>query len=312
MSNLALIEAPAVRGRDTAGLVEDFLSGRSPRTLRAYQGDLRDFAAFLEADSIPQAIGVLLSGGPGNANALALRYKADLGGRGLAPSTINRRLAALRSLTRLARTVGVVTWGLEVRNVKAARLRDTRGPGVAGVRLLLDQLQGSGSKAVRDRAILRLLYDLGLRRGEVVSLDLEDVEAGGLWIKGKGRGEKELLTLPEPTVSALEAWLEVRGQEPGPLFVNFDHAGKGKRLTGTSVYRIVRDLGERAGIKTRPHGLRHASITEACKLAQANGIGLEEVRDFSRHADVSTLMIYRDRERDVQGRIASLVAGECM
>jgi integrase/recombinase XerC len=168
------------------------------------------------------------------------------------------------------------------------------------------------SKAKRDRAAVRLLYDLALRRGEVVALDLEDVdlEAGRVAVLRKGKREKNLLSLPEPTKDALREWVAVRGSEPGPLFTNFDRAGKGGRLTGTSLYRIVRDLGLEAGIKVRPHGLRHTGITEAVKAAQRAGISLEEVRDFSGHADVKTLMIYRDRERNVQGQLASLVAGE--
>src|SRR3989304_2991588 len=58
----------------------------------------------------------------------------------------------------------------------------------------------------------------------------------------------------------------------------------------------------------RPTGLRHTAITEACKLAQAKGMGLEEGLDFSRHRDVKVLMVYRDRERNVQGQLATLVA----
>lgn len=61
-------------------------------------------------------------------------------------------------------------------------------------------------------------------------------------------------------------------------------------------------------VNTRPHGIRHLSITEACKAAQNNGFALEEVLDHSRHKSVSTLMIYRDRERNVQGSIATLVS----
>ena len=112
-----------------------------------------------------------------------------------------------------------------------------------------------------------------------------------------------------PTLPA--DWLAARGTEAGPLFTNFDRAGKGRRLTGVSLYRIVRGLGEQHGVKVRPHGLRHTAITEACKAAQANGFGLEEVLDFSRHSrkSIAVLMIYRDRERNVQGQLAALVAG---
>ncbi len=58
----------------------------------------------------------------------------------------------------------------------------------------------------------------------------------------------------------------------------------------------------------RPHGIRHPGITKACRAAQANGIDLEEVLDFSRHSSIETLMIYRDRERDIRDRLAQLFA----
>lgn len=197
-------------------------------------------------------------------------------------------------------------------NVKTEPYRDTRGPGVDVFGAAMAQgARKNDPKSIRDRAILRLLFDLGLRRGEVVGLDLEDVDLsrGTLTVLGKGRTQKEHLSLPNPTQAAVEAWLEIRGDKAGPVFRNFDRAGKGDgRLTATGVYAMVRRLGEAIGRRIRPHGLRHTSITEAVKLAQKNGLGLEEVLDFSRHADVKTLLVYRDRERNVQGRLASLVA----
>jgi integrase/recombinase XerC len=292
-------------------LLAAFLSGRNDGTRRAYSQDLDDFRRFLAVGIVSEAARLLLSRGHGEANALALAWRANLQERRLQAATINRRLAALRSLVQLARTLGIVPWTLEVRNVRSESYRDTRGPGRRGVRLLLDEVERRGDrKALRDRAALRLLYDLGLRRSEVVGVDVDDLDldAGAVAVQGKGRTQKTKLTLPEPTKAALHAWLDVRGTEAGPLFTNLDRAGKGCRLTGTSLYRIVRRLGEQVGMKVRPHGLRHTAITEACKAAQANGMGLEEVLDFSRHRDVKVLMVYRDRERDLQGQLATLVA----
>jgi integrase/recombinase XerC len=102
-----------------ARLVSAFLSGRSPQTLRAYGRDLADFKCFVGAGSTDEAARTLLASGAGPANELALRYKADLLARGLAPATINRRLAALRSLVKLARTLGMVSWALEVEGPRA-------------------------------------------------------------------------------------------------------------------------------------------------------------------------------------------------
>ena len=225
---------------------------------------------------------------------------------------MNRRLAAVRSLVKLARVLGLVPWSIEIGSVKAAPCRDTRGPGREAVIQMVDHLAGkSDPKSVRDLAILRLLYDLGLRRGEVVGLDLEDFrpDRWALYIMGKGRSGKEPMTLPETTVRALESWLNHRGNDPGPLFWNFDISKKGsKRLTGNGLYKMIRKLGKESGVETRPHGIRHTAVTEAVKAAQKNGIGIEEVLDFSRHKSLATLLIYRDRERNVQGRLSSLIS----
>lgn len=301
----------AMMETEAQDLMGAFLAGRSERTRQAYSQDLEAFRAFIGAKDIDDAAGLLMARGHGKANAIALAYRNVMIEAELSSATINRRLASLRSLVKLARTLGIVPWTLEVSNMKAEAYRDTTGPGRKGVKGMLDALDRRlDDKAARDRAMVRLLHDLALRRGEVVGLDLEDVdlEAGRVSVQRKGKRQTTKLTLPEPTRTALWEWISIRGIEPGPLFTNFDRAGKGKRLSGTSLYRIVRDLGAKVGIKTRPHGLRHTAITEACKRASKAGIALEEVRDFSGHADVRTLMIYRDRERNVQGQLAALVA----
>jgi integrase/recombinase XerC len=299
----------------TQELLRAFLSGRSPRTLKAYGQDLADFQTFTQTKSTEDAARLLLAQGHGKANLLLLEYRTHLVGRGLQSATVNRRLAAVRSLVKLAKTLGMVDWSLDVQNVKAEAYRDTKGPGKAGFRAMLQTLaEKQSKKTIRDTAILRLLYDLALRTGEVVALDFCDVELSQkvIHVLGKGRTSKQQLTLPEPTKAALETWLQIRGSKAGPLFFNLDRARKGQRLTGVSIYRLVRKLGEVNGFRTRPHGIRHTAITEACKVAAANGIGLEEVLDFSRHSrsSVAILMIYRDRERNIQGQLASCIAAE--
>ncbi len=210
----------------------------------------------------------------------------------------------------MARLVGLVTWSMEVGGDKVERYRDTRGPGLAGVRRLLASLaERDDAKAVRDRAIVRLLHDVALRRGEVVSLDLEHVdleaEEPSVSIRGKGREARERVTLPYETARALRGWRVVRGDEPGPLFVNFDRAGKGDRLTARSVHRIVVGAGDRAGVRARPHGLRHSAITTVLDL---NGGDVRAAQRFSRHLDVRTLTAYDDNRTDLGGQMARLVA----
>jgi integrase/recombinase XerC len=297
-----------------AALVQSFLSGKSQRTIDAYRLDLEDFKGFVKAESIDMAARQLFAGTHGDANGVAIAYRSNLIERGFQAATVNRRLASLRSLVRLAQTLGVVPWSLQVPNMKSQAYRDTRGPGRSAFQAMLDAVSGSKPKAIRDRAILRLLHDLALRASELIGLDTSDVDlaAGTIAILGKGDTEKMILSLPDPTKAALASWLEVRGGADGPVFINFDHAGRRERLTRGGLYSIVVKIGRKVGVKTRPHGIRHLSITEACKIAQANGIGLEEVLDHSRHASVSTLMIYRDRERNAQGVIADLVSGSAL
>jgi integrase/recombinase XerC len=238
---------------------------------------------------------------------MALAYKARMVERGLSAATINRRLAALRSLVKLGRTLGVVPWVLEVQNAKAQPYRDTRGPGRDGFLAMLRQLGGrSDAKAVRDRAILRLLYERALRCCEVCRLDVADIDMqdGVAMVLGKGRTAKEPLTLAPPTVAAVKAWLEVRGDAPGPLFVNLDRAHGRKRLSGTAVYDLVRELGDVVGIRARPHGLRHAAITEALD----RGTDVRAVQRFSRHRDLRVLLVYDDNRDDLGGRVTYALA----
>ncbi|MEO6195528.1 MAG: hypothetical protein ABIS20_21105 [Thermoanaerobaculia bacterium] len=119
-----------------------------------------------------------------------MRFRGALLERGFAPATINLRLATVRSAVRLARLAGT-EWELHVQAVPAAPRRETRGPAPANVRRLGEAAAGqdSAEKATRDVALIRLLFDLGLRRGEVVTIDLADVSG----IPGARRGRRTAL-----------------------------------------------------------------------------------------------------------------------
>ena len=310
MQALAVIERPEVQRHDGRELLEAFLAGRSAQTMAAYTRDLRDFAAYLEVAEPAQAVEMLLRTGAGEANLLSLRYRAALLDRGLSPATVNRKLAALRSLVKVARMVGLVTFTLDVENVRSQAYRDTRGPGVEGYRAMLGSVGGRlDAKGARDTAMLHLLFDLGLRRAEVVSLDLEhlDLSGGSVSVMGKGRRERISLTLPGPTCEALAAWLTFRGDEDGPLFTSLDKGGKaGERLSGRGLHKIVSTLGGKVGLSVWPHGLRHAAITTALDMTSGD---VRAVARFSRHMDIRVLGRYDDNREDMGGRVAAMIAG---
>jgi integrase/recombinase XerC len=288
---------------DCRRLIQAFLGGLNPNTLRSYQRSLEDFRNFLEADDAGEAVAGFLSKSAGEANSIILSYRNHLIKSGKSPASVNARLAAVRSLVKLARTLGVVSWQIEIKGLRSDTYRDTRGPGrEAFDRVVSDLEKKNDPRSIRDLAILRLLHDIALRRGEVAALDISDVDLvnGKIRFMGKGRLEDEEFTLPDVTREALRCWIEKTGRKAGPLFTNFDPAGKGNRLTGTSIYRIVRGYG-----LSRPHGLRHTAITEALDITDGN---VRAVQKFSRHRDVRVIERYDDNRKDLAGEIAKAIA----
>jgi integrase/recombinase XerC len=153
------------------------------------------------------------------------------------------------------------------------------------------------------------MHDVGLRRGELVAMDLVDVglvdgEFGRVSIVRKGKREKIDRTLNDRIREALQAWIDVRGDWPGPLFVRLDHAAGEEpgRLTGDAVNSMVRTLSTRAGLarETRAHGLRHQGITRALDETGGN---IRAAQQFSGHSKPETVMRYDDNRADVAGEI---------
>jgi len=293
-------------------LVALFLSGRKETTKRTYRAGLRDFTAWTGAASVDDAARELLAHGHGAANGVMMEYRANLLERELAPETINSRLTAVRALVRLARMVGAVEWTIDVKGVKSTPYRNTKGPGANGYRQLLRHLAAlpDTPKTRRDHAIIRLLYGLGLRRGEVASLDVRHVDAaaGTVSILGKGKLEREAIELPQAVRDALSAWMVVRkGAADAPLFVALSNNVTGTRLTGRGIAHIVGKLGQAVGLTVRPHGLRHAAITAVLEASNGN---VRLACAFARHASPTTTMRYDDNRQNLAATAARLISEE--
>src|SRR6185312_9110364 len=200
------LDAPAAR------LVSRFLANRSPATRRSYAGDLAAFARWADRRTPEEAAGLLLGCTAGRAAELASAFREHMEGRGLAPASIARRLACLRSLTATARKLKLTAWVLDVETPRVETLRDCRGPGLAGFEKMLGLLAGRrDAKGARDRALLHLLFNPALRRSEAAGLDVRhvDLQGGRMSIKGKGRTGRETVPLEGPAREAVAEWLRV-------------------------------------------------------------------------------------------------------
>jgi integrase/recombinase XerC len=307
-SGLERLETVPRLGPDA--LLRHFLQGRSPNTLAAYKRDLAAFADWMGFD-VSIATAALLQAPPGNANALVLDWANQMADAGLASSTRSRRLGTLRSLTKLARMLGVITWSLDVQGPRVQTYRDTRGPALEAIHKMLATC-GEDHEGLRNRVIILLLAALGLRRTEVITIRLRDYEREERRVRVMGKGAKEVwITLPDPVRDALDAWLSVRPAVPdaavgeAPLVCSLAIPGTGSALSRQGLNWIVREIGKKAGVKAWPHGLRHAGITLGL-----DSHDVRHVRRFSRHANVQTVMIYDDNREDLGARVAETVANK--
>lgn len=293
-------------------LVESFWEGKAPRTVKAYKEDLFRVATYAGKDTIEDFARFFLALGPGEAWKLTHEFKAwGLTDKGWAPSYVNNHLAALRSLVKFARRAEVIVWTLDIEDARVETYRDTRGPGFEGLVAIIKMAaaQEDPFVAARDTALVALMATMGLRRDEVVSLDLEHVDFLGkrVLVKRKKRTQRVWVTVPGETLETLLAWRGVRGTEPGPLFISRAIGRKREdgRLAESSVWALVKALAEQAGYKAWPHGLRHAAITEVLELTDGN---VRAAQKFAGHTNMNTTMRYDDNRRDVAGEMAGKLA----
>jgi integrase/recombinase XerC len=257
----------------------------SPHTLRAYGIDLREFLEFLGADAGIDSI----------THLVLRRFLAQLRTRGVAKSTIARKLATVRSFFKFLCREGIMKSNpiLALRTPK----QEKRLPHVLGaeeVKRLLETAAGNDEADLRDRAILETLYSTGMRVGELVSLKVKDVDffAEVLTVMGKRRKER-VCPVGSYALKALIAYLDFRGisqmqapQSKEPLFTNL----RGTRLTTRSVGRLLeRRLAEaNLSSRTTPHTLRHSFATHLLD----RGADLRAVQELLGHASLSSTQIY--------------------
>ncbi|MCE2664526.1 MAG: tyrosine-type recombinase/integrase [Microcystis sp. 53602_E8] len=299
---------PVSPSTDWDRVLADWLATkRSPHTRRVYQKDIQNFLSDINLE-----LGKFLSLDRHGAYALVSRYKGELIKNNLKSATINRRLAAIKSLVAFSYNCGHSEFMLEsVKGEKLTSYRDTTGVDCETFKRVLSGIDRTSLKGVRDYALLMLLWSNALRRSEVSKANIGDFDQKSktLRIFGKGRGnQSEIISLGTGTVTAIESWLEARGErDPDKaLFVSVNPGYRDGRLSTQGIYDVVSDRCQDAGIsKTMsPHRIRHSSITAAL---EATGGDVRRVQKLSRHSSLNTLLIYDDNRKNHQGEVTDLL-----
>ena len=279
----------------------EFERGLSRNTLEAYRSDLLQFGHYLDRNALDATT-------LGHTQLAAFLSELAAGDRDrppVAPATIQRKAACLRSFYRHLRREEIISHD-PTADLRAPR-KSQRLPQVLTrdeVALLLAAPRGHEPAALRDRALLELMYACGLRASEAVDLTVGAVDLRVGIVRARGKGSKErLIPVGRQAVAAARSYLEhgrpklVGAHEERHLFVN--HRGVG--LTRQGLYKIVQRHARSAGLEGRmsPHTLRHTFATHLL----AGGCDLRSLQEMLGHADVATTQIYThlsaDRLKDV-------------
>jgi integrase/recombinase XerD len=287
------IEPPT---EDANRLVGDFLAylelerGLSRNTLEAYRSDLHQFSAWLACHELTVATA-------SHSDLAAFLAELSGGREGRAPvaaSTLGRKVACLRSFYRHLRREETID------HDPTAELHGPRKPQKLPrvltreeVKKLLEQPAGSDPLALRDRALLEIMYACGLRASEAVGLELSDIDVEEGMLRARGKGSKErIVPIGRQALAAIAAYMRggrarlVGNRVQSRLLVNH----RGGELSRQGLYKIVQGHARRAGLeeKMSPHTLRHSFATHLL----AGGCDLRSLQEMLGHADLATTQVY--------------------
>ena len=254
-------------------------------SLEAYRRDIRGFGLFLRSREIHNLEEVN--------SAIIVAFILSLKNENRSPSTINRKVAAIRSLFHFLIDKGFVSINPAL-NVKSPRV-EKKPPeylSIEEVENLLAQPDDS-NKGVRDKAILELLYATGMRVSEIIEMDVNDANTKMGFVACSGEhGKARIIPLGRPARAALETYVKayrctfVKDEEQNALYVNY----AGDRLTRQGLWKIIKYYADKAGIdkKITPQILRHSFAVHMIQ----NGADIKSIQELLGHEDVTATQVY--------------------
>lgn len=276
----------------------------SPRTVEAYTRDIAQFISFCEkgekSDQTGEASSVVASGIDAYRLTTLRKYLATLQSRGLSHSSVARKMSSIRSYLKFLARQGVIDSNPAVSMSQSRRPRRLpRTLAEDEIERLISACGDDSPFALRDRAILELLYSSGIRLSELVGLDLRDYSSASGTVRVFGKGAKERIApVGGPAAQAIHDY--VVNARPGLLSDDQEEAlflnRNGGRLSGRSVERMMKKRLMEAGLSrtATPHSLRHSFATHLTD----SGADLRAVQELLGHADISTTQIYTSVSRE--------------
>jgi integrase len=246
-------------------------------------------------------------------NWAALRYKHTAALRSAlekkyAPASVNQMLCALRRVLKEALRLDLIdsqdySKAADVKSIKQSGKPRGRALSPHEIAALMKSCSGNGSADVRDAALIAILRGSGIRRAEAVNLDSADfnLSTGALEIR-EGKGKKDrTVYLPEPAIALVEKWLNLRGEEPGPLLFPIRKGGEiqFRRMTDDGVLKILQRRALLAGVDSfSPHDFRRTFCSD---LLDA-GVDIVTVQKLAGHASPVTTAKYDRRGEETKRR----------
>lgn len=259
----------------------------SPKSKLAYSKSNTDFLAWCDDE------------GRSFNKATVQNYKTVLEARGLAPSSINQQLSAIRKLAAEAADNGLLDSALasgiaNVKGVKQAGIRAGNWLSKEQAQDLLNAPNLATLKGVRDRAILAVMIGAGLRRSEVATLTFEHIQQrDARWVivdlVGKGNRVRTV-PIPSWTKAALDVWSAQGYASVGHVFRAIHKGGyiNGESMTAQAIRDVVKEYGDALGLNIAAHDLRRTFA----KLAHKGGAGLDQIQLSLGHASIKTTERY--------------------
>lgn len=284
----------------------DFIDG-TPKTVETYTRAVRQFVSYCKGLGFYNLNQITTQDIKSYREYLKTSHKA---------STVQAYLMAVKQFYKWLEEVANVK--NVARNVKGAKVntdhkKDALTP--AQAKMLLDTCDRSTATGARDYAILTLMLTCGLRTIEVIRADVNDLKPFGngsaLYVQGKGHDEKdEPVIIAEAQEIILRQYLKDRKAQDGsePLFTSLANKNKGERLTTKSISRLVKQHLLAAGLDSErltAHSLRHTAITQAL----VNGATIQEAKQYARHTNINTTLIYSHNLEKQANPCARLIAG---